>query len=279
MLKKIGFARSPSVAGLAASRRLSSANVLHAVDAHRIVLHLSPSTRTVCRETGYAALREIGHIDLIPSGATGGFDAETPYESLEILLSPDVLDRAAAETGYHGGNFKLEMRHMLRNARILHLAQAVGTELLSDSPSEILYAESIGTALAIELLGMTALEPAKPGRLSSQQFRRVTTYIEEHLDHPLTVEVLSREAGVSSSHLRAWFKAASGLTVHRYVLRKRVERARFLLLHHNLRPSQVALEVGFAHQSHLSLWMRRELGCTPGSLRKRLYEVQSESCT
>ncbi|WP_027559911.1 MULTISPECIES: helix-turn-helix domain-containing protein [Bradyrhizobium] len=269
MLQKIESAGWPMAAGLAASRRQSGVSVLHPIDAHRIVVHLSPSTRTFCRETGYAALRGIGHIDLIPSGATGGFDAETPYESLEVLLSPAVLDRAAAETGHRGGAFKFEMRHMLRNERIVHLAQAVETELLSDSPGEILYADSIGTALAIQLMGMTTLEPAQAGRLSALQLKRVTTYIDGHLDHPLTLEVLSREAGVSSSHLRAWFKAATGLTVHRYVLRRRVERARFLLLHHNLRPSEVALEVGFAHQSHLSRWMRRELGCTPSSFRKR----------
>ncbi|WP_245474971.1 AraC family transcriptional regulator [Bradyrhizobium sp. Leo121] len=45
-------------------------------------------------------------------------------------------------------------------------------------------------------------------------------------------------------------------------------RARFLLLQGKLGPSEVALEVGFAHQSHMARWMHRELGCSPGDLRR-----------
>jgi AraC family transcriptional regulator len=268
MVPRIAPVRPPSEVPLSASRLHSSASLLQPIDAHRIVVHLTPSTRTFCRETGYTALREIGHIDVIPSGAAGGFDAETPYEALEICLPPDLLDWAAAETGHHGRAFNFGMRHMLRNDTIVHLARAVESEQLAANPGGTLYAESIGIALTLQLMGMTTVQPASTGRLSAQQLNRVTTYIDEHLDQPLTLEILSREAGVSSSHLRAWFKAATGFTVHRYVLRRRVERARFLLLHRSLHPSEVALEVGFSHQSHLSRWMRRELGCTPGSFRR-----------
>ncbi|MDI4235489.1 AraC family transcriptional regulator [Bradyrhizobium sp. Arg237L] len=242
--------------------------VLPPIDAYRIVVHLSRATRTFCRETGSAALREIGDIDLIPSGDTGGFDAEAAYQSLEIRLSPVVLDRVGAEIGRITGANKLEGRHMLRHDRIFNLARSIEHDLSVKSASDLLYAESIGIALAIQLLGLRD-EPLDPlARLSPIQLKRVLTYIDEKLDQPLTLEILSREAGVSNSHLRTWFKVAMGLTVHRYVLRRRVERARFLLLQGELGPSEVALEVGFAHQSHMARWMRRELGCSPGDLRR-----------
>jgi AraC family transcriptional regulator len=50
------------------------------------------------------------------------------------------------------------------------------------------------------------------------------------------------------------------------VVQRRVERARELLLRGELPISQVALEVGFAHQSHLARWMRRILGVTPTAI-------------
>jgi AraC-like DNA-binding protein len=100
-----------------------------------------------------------------------------------------------AEIERIAGANKFERRHMLRNDRILNLARSIDHDLAANSPDDLLYA-----------------------------------YIDENLDRPLTLELLSREAGVSSSYLRTWFKAAMGLTVHRYVLRRRVERARFLLL-------------------------------------------------
>jgi AraC family transcriptional regulator len=60
------------------------------------------------------------------------------------------------------------------------------------------------------------------------------------------------------------------MTVHRYVVRRRVERARTLLLQGELKASEVALASGFAHQSHMARWMRRELGLTPSELLGRI---------
>jgi AraC family transcriptional regulator len=268
MRPQIDPARWPVALSVASTRGEPGSRRLPPVHAHRIIVHLSPATRSFCRETGYAALRQVGDIDLIPAGAAGGFDAETAYESLEVRLAPAVFDRVAAEVGRSGGGRTFQTRHMLRNDRVLHLARALESDSVANSPSGLLYADSIGVALAIQLLGLVDDPPARSNRLSHNQLKRVVTYIDAHLDQPLTLETLSREAGASSSHLRTWFKVATGLTVHRYVLRRRVERARFLLLQGIMRPSEVALEVGFAHQSHLARWMRRELGCTPGDLRR-----------
>jgi AraC family transcriptional regulator len=33
---------------------------------------------------------------------------------------------------------------------------------------------------------------------------------------------------------------------------------------------QIALEAGFAHQSHMTTWMRRLLGATPGEIMRRI---------
>ena len=59
-----------------------------------------------------------------------------------------------------------------------------------------------------------------------------------------------------------------GMPVHQYVVRRRVERAKALLLGGHLNATQVALEVGFAHQSHLAHWMNRVLGVTPREIMR-----------
>jgi len=46
-------------------------------------------------------------------------------------------------------------------------------------------------------------------------------------------------------------------------VRRRVERARDLLIEGRLSMSQIALEAGFAHQSHMAHWMNRVLGVAP----------------
>jgi AraC family transcriptional regulator len=131
-----------------------------------------------------------------------------------------------------------------------------------------LFADSVGIALAVRLLRVAENEPARSSRLSDVQLKRVMDFIEAQIQTPLSLETLSKVAGVSNSHLRTWFKAATGQTVHRYVLSRRIERARLLLLAGNFAISEVAHRTGFAHQSHLAHWMRREIGETPLGLKR-----------
>jgi AraC family transcriptional regulator len=58
------------------------------------------------------------------------------------------------------------------------------------------------------------------------------------------------------------------MPVHQYVVRRRVERAKALLLEGRLSISQIALEAGFAHQSHMANWMNRVLGATPTQIAR-----------
>jgi AraC family transcriptional regulator len=118
-------------------------------------------------------------------------------------------------------------------------------------------------ALAVYLLGRDAA-PIMLGRgLTLAQLRRVTAYIEDHLDQDLSLARLAEVAGVSASHLKILFRRSLGLPVHAYIVQRRVERAKALLLRGELPVRQVALEAGFAHRSHLARWMRRLLGVTP----------------
>jgi AraC family transcriptional regulator len=129
-------------------------------------------------------------------------------------------------------------------------------------PNGQLYVESLGTALAVLLLGSYAApRPPWPG-LSRRQLCRVTEYIEAHLDQDLSLARLASVAAISTSHLKTLFKRSTGVTVHRYVVQRRVARAKTLLARGDRAVSDVALEAGFAHQSHMMQWMRRLLGAT-----------------
>jgi AraC-like DNA-binding protein len=91
---------------------------------------------------------------------------------------------------------------------------------------------------------------------------------EANLDRNLSLDRLARVAGMSASHLKTLFRRATGVPLHRYVIQRRVQRARTLLEQGDLSTSQVALEAGFAHQSHLARWMRRLLGVTPTAIAR-----------
>lgn len=261
-------ARSPSDVTMVSRHIEAGVHRLARAPHHRIMVHASAATRSYCNQVGRYFVRRAGDIDLVPAGEEAGFEAETAFETIEIGLQPALMERVAAELGGRAQASRLDTRHLLRDQRIEHLARALESDFNANGPSDPLFADSIGAALAVRLLGLDGSDIDRMNRLSDTQLKRVLEHIEAALHEPLSIHRLSRVAGASSSHLRTWFKVATGVTLHRHVLRRRVERARALLQQGDLSTSEVAELTGFAHQSHLAHWMRREIGQTPRDLRR-----------
>lgn len=259
---------SPPSAGIRALRRDNPVGhvELAAIAEHRVSFHLSEHTWTVCRETGQRFVRRRGDIDLTPARSIGGFDAHAPSQTLEVRLPTGFLQRVAEEVREHGSRAALATRHLLRDEGLEAVLCAMDAEVRAGFPSSRLYLDSLGTALAVRLLDAHAAAPAPSGALSAAQVRRVADFIETHLDAELSLERLADVAGTSRSYLQRAFKARHGVSLHRYVVQRRVERARELLRSAALPASEVALLAGFAHQSHMARWMRRLLGVTPRQL-------------
>jgi AraC family transcriptional regulator len=109
-----------------------------------------------------------------------------------------------------------------------------------------------------------------PGRgLPSRVLRRTVEYVEENLAGDLSLAEIAGAANLSPYHFSRLFKEAVGSPPHRYVVARRVERAKDLLLGSDLPISEVAREVGFSSQSHMHFHVKRLLGATPASLRSR----------
>jgi AraC family transcriptional regulator len=161
-------------------------------------------------------------------------------------------------------------RVQARDPQLEHLGWALGAALEEGKPVEPLYVHGLGVALATRLIKEhSAVRPARVRRaLTKRQTVAVCDHIEANLSGSLTLADLAPVAGVSASHFKALFKAALGIPAHRYVVRRRVARAVELIKGGNMPLAQVALETGFAHQSHLARAMRAVLGRTPGELAR-----------
>jgi AraC family transcriptional regulator len=148
-----------------------------------------------------------------------------------------------------------------------HVVRALMAELQAPAPAGRIYADSLATALTTRLLqNFAAVGFAGRQTLSKPQVRRIVDFVEANLDGELTLDQLAEVAGMSVPHLTTLFRRTMGQSVHAYVMERRVQRARSLLLSGKSTIAQVALETGFAHQSHLARWMRRLLGVTPSEV-------------
>ncbi|MEX3813932.1 AraC family ligand binding domain-containing protein [Paraburkholderia sp. BR13439] len=97
--------------------------------------------------------------------------------------------------------------------------------------------------------------------------KRAREYIDAHIAENPTLDIISQAAGMSPFHLLRAFKEAIGVAPHAYLVQRRVEMARHLLLKgHPLR--QVAIAAGYYDQGHLSREFRRFFGVPPGVARQ-----------
>jgi len=108
------------------------------------------------------------------------------------------------------------------------------------------------------------------GGLSPSVRRRIRDYIDTHLDKPLELSTLAEEAALSTFHFSRMFTLSFGIPPHRYVLARRLARARELLINTTLPLAQITLDCGFSSASHLSRRFAQVHGATPGQYRTAL---------
>jgi AraC family transcriptional regulator len=99
--------------------------------------------------------------------------------------------------------------------------------------------------------------------LPRHKLQQVIDYLMAHLDRNLSLADLAKLIQMSPFHFARSFKESTGLAPHQFVIRARVERAKELLLYSSLDIAAIAVEVGFANQSHLTRCFKRILGVTP----------------
>ena len=229
---------------------------------HRVKVHAGPPVRGTCRARDFVARH--GEIDIVPAGMSDAWEEHDASSTLTLHMPHALLRRAAQEMRLPESRAALAPRHQFRDASIEHIAWALDADRMAGSPSGRLFADSLGVALAMHLLGHSAATTRRePASLSPQRLRRVVEHIDAHVGDDLSLARLAEVAGISASHLKTVFKRSTGVPVHQFVVQRRVERAASLLRSGDMPAIEVALEAGFAHQSHMARCMRRLLGITP----------------
>ncbi|HET7031882.1 MAG TPA: AraC family transcriptional regulator [Casimicrobiaceae bacterium] len=107
------------------------------------------------------------------------------------------------------------------------------------------------------------------GGLAPGALRRVLEHIERSFTENVQNSALAKIAGLSSKHFGRAFKQSTGASPHRYLMRQRVARATELLEHSSRALADIALDVGFADQSHFSRAFAALTGETPSACRRR----------
>jgi AraC family transcriptional regulator len=214
-------------------------------------------------------LQSPGDLKIIPAGASRIWETESATVKLSMFVSPSLVRTAAEAMEIEGDRVSIAPQLHMRDPRIEHIGWAIKAELEAAQPFGRVYAESLGLALATQLVrGYAQRVTHRPVSLSSRRIARVNDYIRANISSDLSLFELAKVAGVSASHFKTLFKERAGMPVHQYVMRTRVNVAVELLQRDAAPLVDVALQAGFANPSHMARCMRRFIGVTPGRLRE-----------
>lgn len=99
--------------------------------------------------------------------------------------------------------------------------------------------------------------------------RRCKNYIYSHLYDKLTVQSLAVALDLNANYLSGLFQKYEGISLSRYILREKIERAKNLLTYSEYSYIEIAAYLGFSSQSHLGAQFKNITGCTLHQYRSR----------
>jgi AraC family transcriptional regulator len=249
-----------------------------AVDHPFFIYHLARPTEVMRRIEGGPQERSLigpRRLCLTPGQAKTQWQHAGNPEILQVYVRQDVFAGAVSEMfGGDPAGAELVPRFAAIDPLLEQLALAIGAALRDGNASDGLYIDTLAQMIAAHLARNHSTRSRTPRTTAGQtisgwKMRRVIEFIEENLDHDLSLEAMAAQVEVSPLYLPRAFKAAVGQSPHQYVLVRRIERAKELLRNTTSPIADVAFSSGFSSQSHLSNWFLRLVGVSPATYRRQ----------
>jgi AraC family transcriptional regulator len=242
---------------------------LKGIPANVLMFNMSPVQGLRQTREGHSFVSDMlhGEMTLIPRGVASQWSWKSACDRLDVVISADVF----------GDESKLEVvdRFAFRDSEMETICRRLYREL--NLNANRLYVESLVLKLALLLLrrhstASPAARALPSGGLTRNQARHVLDYIESNLSHELTLSDLAAITGLSRHHFARMFKQTIGVAPYRYVLERRLERAKHLLRVAHSSLVEISLSAGFDSQSHFTSTFHRMVGTTPGEFQKCVHE-------
>ncbi len=198
-------------------------------------------------------------------------DLRDPFHSLMFHLPRKALEAVADEAGVARiGDLRHEPGVGIDDPVVRHLLAALLPATAKPEEAHPLFLDHTALALGVHLAqrygGLRTGRDA--GGLAPWQERRAKEMMSEGLRVEVPLAHLAAECGLSVRHFARAFRKSMGVPPHRWLLRRRVDRAMSLLRGSTLSLAEIALTCGFADQSHFTRVFARMTGMGPGAWRR-----------
>jgi AraC family transcriptional regulator len=217
---------------------------------------------------------ETGNIGLLNSGEVHeDFVLPEHRDYLMVGLKQDFLRELLRDCGSSSQNSpQFSVPKLENDPKISRICEEICAENDSNQLGREAAVRSLVTELAIHVLRRFLASPS--GATSSSdiralrwQIRNALEYLQDTFTEDFDLDRVAEAANLSKYHLDRVFKRATGLRPHTYVAILRVDRAKVFLAQSSKSIAEIALELGFADQSHFSNVFKQFSGFSPRAYR------------
>lgn len=187
-----------------------------------------------------------------------------------VAIDKTAVDRILSEACTYPTS-RLRGTFGVQDKVIRQLTQAWFDEIAQCGECGRLFMDGLATAIVTHVYRTYAdatFPTLAKGGLTPRDAKRVLSYIETHLDQDIGLAELASSVSLSAHYFTAAFKSTFGMPPYRYLLRRRVDRAKELLLAAELPAAKIAEKVGFSSQSQFTTNFRKIVGTTPTRYRR-----------
>lgn len=196
---------------------------------------------------------------------------EMPTEWLQVSIQPHHLAAAAERASRDGRAWTVQCSVPIADPGIAAVCHEMRRLVLAGPDCESGYLGALADALVARLVALSQhLDdlPSSSESLSPYKLRMAMRLIEELLDQDCSVERLAETVGLSRAHFSRAFKKSTGETPARFIMRRRVVKARELLSDNTLSLAEIAHLTGFSSQAHFTAAFKSDIQVTPGRYRE-----------
>ncbi|MEM8848483.1 MAG: AraC family transcriptional regulator [Pseudomonadota bacterium] len=247
---------------------------------HSLIFHMGGGTayrHDGRRRTGRA--NHPGTTTLVPAHLASAWDLSEGIDLLQVQIEDSRLRRFASRE-FDIDPDRLEMHDLIDVADpfMRDIAPAILRQLSTSRRHSDAVLDNFDTVLSSHILrtysnlpDIASTQPDKTrGNVAREAVRRARDILLDNLDKNISATKLADEIGIGPFRLMRCFKAEMGVSLHRFVIESRVALVRDRLLQTDAPLIQIALDAGFANQSHMTSTYTAVMGITPGRHRREM---------
>ncbi|MFQ4141364.1 AraC family transcriptional regulator [Chlorogloeopsis sp. ULAP02] len=251
----------------------------HDTPEHRLTMHTvciafnsTPSERWFdgYRQTEY---QTVGATAIIPVGTLHRSLWFQDVQFMFLAIDPKLLVSLGAEVNLPDDIELIPQFATKKDPLLQGIFLAFKDELESINKGNNLYVEQLKTTLVIHLLKKYCVKQPQISihndGLPKYKLRQALEYINTHLNEDIKLADLAGVVAMSQFYFVRLFKHSMGVTPYHYVIQQRVEMAKQLLKQGKVTITDIALQCGFANQSHFTKHFRQLTGVTPKAYQKQ----------